>query len=349
MRVFCNTITEKFMRAALIVFLFSFCVSISVGQTEGKNIPLPDAHLKYKPEFSGLAAYRDSLLLLLPQYNGFTFNVDTVFRLYTLPLSDIGALIRGERTVLDSFGFYTFRNLVQVQKKLEKEWDGFEAVTVVGNELYFSVETSHSNYGGYILKGHLAGHEIVLDTSYHLAMPDPHIAYCDNAGFESLTYYPAGKKLLAIYEYNAYKKRSTGYVIRPSHDGLVKSFTLPRAFFRITDIAIEKNTVYAVNYYWGGEYDCYIKGRDADVKTEVPQVKNADLKDKAYSFGRIIKMNLHAKRRGWQVVIPWIDTNRANWEGIVRFGDGFLLVSDSNQTSPLDTKLTYFTAKALLK
>jgi hypothetical protein len=161
-----------------------------------------------------------------------------------------------------------------------------------------------------------------------------------NAGYECLT--TNGNKLLAAFEFN-YKGDSTNlYVIDTSLKGSVLPVALTPVPFRLTDITtVAPNKFLGINVYWNfngnmQHRESYYKDIDAAADTDLHHWKPNEC------FARIVEITTSGNKATWRTrkIIPANDC--INWEGIVPWRNGVLLISDDNKLPFLKTKLRYY-------
>ncbi|RAJ02383.1 hypothetical protein LX64_03395 [Chitinophaga skermanii] len=320
-------------------YLLLACCLLFVAPTfaqatkEGDTIPLPAAISSNFYEYSGLAKYNNELLLL-PQFKKCTGSDS----LYSISLEDVRKY-RTEKTPVTAYKSYSLTNLGEIYNKLSAEWEGFEAIAVNGNQVWLTVETHDGNPNCYVLTGIIDGNKIVLDPQNVLALKRPYD--CDNMGFECLTYFD--KHLLALYEDNASLVQPYGYWIDPVNNQTSK-INMPRLYFRITDICADKEYIYGINYYFGGkdDYKCYAAGKEKAIREAIPNLPER-LEGNDITFARIVRCHLGDGNGEWEEVMR-IRSTKTNWEGMVQYDKGFLLISDANNFNPkiLVTQLVYF-------
>jgi hypothetical protein len=347
---------NKFLSAStkclliLLHYLFLFILPQTVGaQNIQKEIPLPMSINGINQEFSGLAL-EDDRLYLLPQYGGQSgTKLNSDFVIYSIAIDSILNSIEGKDSSLLNFNVIQVRNLDRFPDSVTRYYQGFEAIVLRNDEVFLSMETNDRYGYCFVLKGELDRdrHQITLNTKDYLALKKP--SKIPNAGFESLAYSPVEHKLLAVFEFNGIQG-GTGYLVDTSLKA-AQEFVIPHLPFRITDIQIaDSGTVYGTNCYWNGDYRVYgqqeigaihqqFLGKEVpDLKTDIE--KNPSfLKDKQMSYGRIVKLNGNANA-DWEQLRK-VDTSANNWEGIVLFGKGALIITDANNNSSQRTTLAY--------
>jgi len=339
----------------LFSFLFIAAISsfgIAYGQNAYKNIPLPQSINGVNEEFSGMTMYKGRVYLE-PQYgNHKETKLDGDFYLYSLLADSIGRVIDGKDTLLTSYRTISVKNLNKLPDSVKAYYEGFEAIAIVNNTVYLSIETNDTYDYCFLLKGKLdvTKNEIIIDPEHFATLKRP--LRVDNAGFESVGWLPKEKKLLAYYEYNGEPKGGRGYLIDPDFTKAPEPIETPSLYFRITDIATTgDDKVYGINYFWNGDYNAYLnngvlKNQEENIKQAIPDLKagldadTAYLKQKSTSYGRIVMLNSREDKQ-WKQVTSAFPAPKNNWEGIALYRKGALIITDANRSSKQLTTFGY--------
>lgn len=309
------------------------------AQGKLQQLQLPYAINNVDQEFSGITQYKNRVYFL-PQYgNNKETKMSGSFNIYSISSDSINRAIAGT----DSLHYYRtlkVKNLSQLPNEMASHYQGFEAISIVNNQVYLSMETEDTHYYCYILKGTLdtARNNIYIDSKNFIRLR--RYPYVENAGYESLTYLPKGKKLLAYYEFNAMPNGGMAYLIDPSFKRSPQAIKTPFLYFRVTDMATAADgSLYAINYHYNGDYDSYLNNGilqhpEDKIKTTIPDLTQPTsndpdyLKDKTYA--RIITQKNYKDK--WQQVAT-IDGYKNNWEGITLFKKGALIITDANRSN----------------
>lgn len=321
------------------------CASTSVyAQNNFKAIALPPGINKLNEEFSGMTMY-DNRLYLLPQYgDNRQFKLDSPFTIYSILADSIGRVIDGKDQALTRYRSIRVTNLEKL-KPVVNHYQGFEAITIVNNTVFLSIETrceTDKNKFCYdycfILKGsfNASKNEILIDSVFQ-KLKRPVVIH--NAGFESLTWLPNEKKLLAYYEFNATQKGGNGYLIDTSLNKDPEQIKTPFLYFRVTDIAAnDDDKIYGVNYFWNGDYNNYLnndvlKNPEENIKKSIPDLNSSLVNNPDYlktnSYARIVMLN-NRNDKQWKQVTSAFPALKNNWEGIALYRKGALLITDAN-------------------
>lgn len=351
------------MKIAILLLLF-VCVQNAGAQRTPVSIELPSVLKRYGQEFSGMCISNQKLFLLPQLADIEPETVGKVF-LYTVSLSDIAActtqLSGCERPV--SVDSIELRNLQTcIQKIGGNHYEGLEAIAAIGNHFYFTVETKMKKGSKipfdeyYILKGILDNNACILTLDANsIALnnwlkQDPYSKDkrdYEQVGPEAIAPLDTNGNLLVILEYNKpFEKNTQAYQINPDSQTVTMLTAINPVDFRITDLTNDSGALYALNFYYGGEWEIYArhkqKNRQREIKNRVDPFDSERYNDKTYTFGRILKLDTKVTPWKWvsEVKIPFRE--KRNWEGLVKFGNGFLILSDDNKgANGLQTELVY--------
>ncbi len=338
----------KYLLQWVCMGLLLFCVD-AIAQNNYKTIPLPLQLRNINQEFSGMAQL-GSRIYLLPQYGShYETRLDGEFNLFSFKADSISRVIEGLDTALTTYRILKVRGLEKLPDGLKKIYQGFETLTFAGNYAYMAIETVDTAANCYLLRGVIdtITNEVVMDTKNYLTLPRPF--FISNAGFESITWLPKKKKLIAFYEFNARAGSNFAYLIDTSLTLPPKAVRTPFLYFRNTDaVTAPDGSIYAINYYWDGDYDKYLNNGfvnkpESYITRAIPSLKDSLAKNPQYlkekTFARIIRIKNY-KRKKWKEVTVF-NGFKNNWEGITLFKNGALVVSDANRSTKQITRLVY--------
>lgn len=322
---------------------------IARAQNVYKNIPLPKDISGVNEEFSGMTIYGNHLYLE-PQYGDHKeTKLDGDFALYRILTDSIGRVIDGQDTALTAYKTISVKKLNLLPDSVKANYEGFEAISIVNNTVFLSIETDDKYAYCFILKGKLdtVKGEVTIDPVHFISLQRyPSIS---NAGFESVTYLPKENKLLAYYEFNAMPKGGCGYLIDTSFNKAPEQLKTPFLYFRITDIAAASNGhIYGINYFWNGDYNAYlnndwVKNPEAAISKAIHELGGKLKADPGYlrnnPYAAIVTLDSR-KSKQWKYVRSF-DGVKNNWEGIALYKKGALIVTDANRSSKQAERLVY--------
>jgi hypothetical protein len=272
-------------------------------------------------------AWYEDFLILLPQYPH-RFGTDQVGAVFALSKEELISFIDG-----DNSGPLTPIEFPFISQGLEeriKGFEGYEAITFDGSEIYLTIEAKPAGMIGYLVSGTITSdlREIKLNTA-HLAEIKSQTDI-PNMSDEALIIF--GNRIISIHEAN-------GLNVNPAPVANLFSFGLhphePLAFpnieYRITDATSldDSGRFWAINYYYPG--DTKLRPNPDPFQT----LYGEGLTHSKYNtVERLVEFQF-----GYEGIIfngtPPIqlqlidDDNARNWEGIVRLDNrGFLLVTD---------------------
>lgn len=272
-------------------------------------------------------------LILLPQFPD-QFQADGVGRVFSIDKATLSAYLDGasaapiepEQIVFDTDGL----------PKALSGFEGFEAIAFDQDVVYVTVETRQSGgMLGYILRGAVSGDcsEIVLDPESRQEIPPQ--ANLSNMTDETIVI--SGQKVYTFYEAN-------GIHVNP--ESLAHVFDLdltplgtvefPNIEYRVTDgtAAAEDGSFWVFNYFYPG--DTKLKPGDDQIALSygIGQTHQT-----AEQVERIVEMQVTASGIVLLDVAPiylQLESEESfNWEGLVRMGEGFLIVTDEYPTTIL--------------
>lgn len=206
-----------------------------------------------------------------------------------------------------------------------KCYNGIEASVVIDSTIFFSIETAGEagchNKDCFIVKGYIKKRQgqnpiIKIDTSISIQKAPIYVTLNKDAGFEGLTFYK--QKLLAIFEYDSAGK-GFAYEIDTSLREKTQVSIPQMLNNRLADVSTLDN------YGLIGIDSHFNKDNSLQNKYDIVQIKT----DTIISLIEISK-----------------GKKELNWEGIVPFNDGFLLINDNKFVGDNDkTKLLYLLKK----
>ena len=274
-------------------------LSITDGQSY-IEVPLDGLITDRKQEISGMTTYKDNLILLPENRNGYYFYI---------PFDEIMNTLRTGDKILPIQKTFTTRKLKERYSGL----DGFEAIAFNGNDVYIMVEVRiDGKMAGLLLWGTIIPSTMEIDIPEENIMLIKPPAQIDNFSFESLTI--TDGQLIIIYETNGSKTidRPFQYVVNLD-DMSINKTPFPNIDFRLTDAtSVIDNRFWMINYYWIGDKETLGVPNDVGIERLVE-----------FKLG----YNGIERSSSEYITLDNLDDPH-NWEGLVRFGRGFLICTD---------------------
>ena len=274
-------------------------LSITDGQSY-IEVPLDGLITDRKQEISGMTTYKDNLILLPENRNGYYFYI---------PFDEIMNTLRTGDKILPIQKTFTTRKLKERYPGL----DGFEAIAFNGDDVYIMVEVRiDGKMAGLLLWGTIIPSTMEIDIPEENIMLIKPPAQIDNFSFESLTI--TDGQLIMIYETNGSKTidRPFQYVVNLD-DMSVNKTPFPHTDFRLTDAtSVIDNRFWMINYYWTGDKETLGVPNDVGIERLVE-----------------FKLGYNGIERSSSnyITLDNLDDPH-NWEGLVRFSNGFLICTD---------------------
>jgi hypothetical protein len=225
--------------------------------------------------------------------------------------------------------------------ELIKGYQGFESLAFDGQDVYLSIEAEPGDMEGYLVKGQMAADlsRITIDPQ-----PRPRMeaqADLSNMAFEATLLTQDG--VLVFYEANGAAANPKPYANHFGRDLSPRDpVTLEPLECRLTDVTTldEQNHFWALNYCWSENDDVL-----PDVDGLVQRFGEGQTHKLQKTTERLVKLRYspegitHTDTQPIYLELLPDDVGR-NWEGVVRMGEGFLIITDKFQ----DTTLAYVTA-----
>ncbi len=348
------------------LLLLLFLPACAGAQTDTVSIPLPPTLMQKGREFSGLYLFNQKLLFL-PQFADINAAMDEDVFIYTVNLPAIAACTTRQNRCIEPVAADSIilRNLQSLIRRIGMEkYAGLEAVATVGNRFYFTVETQihrNSKIPGdnyYTFQGTFdsAANTISLDSTY-FTLPNwlktdsfaNQKSNFEQVGPEAMAPLDSASHLLVLLEYNyPFEGNTKAFKISHGADSLTTLSAIKPVDFRVTDLTNSGGTLYALNFYYGDEWNIYaqhpgLNRPEWQIKARAGKFNTDQHKKKSYTFGRILRLDTNSNPWQWNEEIDEIPfVAKRNWEGVAKFGNGFLIISDDNKgKSELKTHLLY--------
>jgi hypothetical protein len=302
-------------------------------ESEVQAIPLLGPASQDRAEISGMAWCGEELILL-PQYPD-RFEKDgttSVFGITQVALEDYFSGANKDGIEPDLIPFDTGG-----MEQTLAGFEGFEAIVFNGTNFYVSIEARQADgMMGYLVKGTVASDcsQLVIDPDSLVSIPPQ--ADIGNMSHETLVIYQ--NNLYVIYEANGVNVNPdpVAHVFDLSLEAH-STIDLPNIEYRITDATEPKESgvFWAINYFFPGDA--------SDLEPAADQIalvygvgvthQESDPVERLLAFC-IDKYGVQLVDQT-PIYLELLDDDSRNWEGIVQFRDGFLLVTDKFPTTIL--------------
>lgn len=349
------------MKYLFVFVAFLFYMNKSTAQA----ISLPQEHPIYLNdsidnsyfEFSGIAKWKN-YILLIPQHRSASDN----YHIVCVDTTSIDSVINHKTLLAAKTAKLIFNNSLEtiynaIKKSIlpRNDFGGFEGAVVVNNNIFLTVETDSLCY---VVKGSIDGKtmQINFEPNDTMSLPKPDYTF-GNAGFESIAYLPQQNKLIAAYENNTITSAPTAFTFTTNlQNKQAVTFTKP-LLFRLTDMNfVAGNTLLGLNHYYRDYIDtltCGVIPKGANtlkneycyyVASHLVQAKQemSANPQQAY-FTRVVQLSFHNNTLDWRIK-KIISYSSDNWEGILPYKKGILLVVDGRPPG-VPCKLSYFELK----
>ena len=300
----------------------------TLSESEVSIFPLAGELAEKRAELSGLAWYKNNLILLpqYPQlykenYDGALFSV-TKEELQSCKDGNYKKHLSYKKIEMDFNG---------LDKSLIREGSGFESVAFYGKDVFFTIESGgHFNTYGNVIKGVIDEEKNIIKLfpeSIKKIEPQAHIS---NLSEEAITLYQ--KKIYTFYEANGHNVAANP-VVHTFDYSLNPIGTIPieNIEYRITDATYPDSSgnFWAINYLWPDDASDLLPAGDKEFR----KFGVGESQQKNEIVERLIELKIDAdkiSRTNEAPIYLKLDTENGsrNWEGIVRFGQGFILVTD---------------------
>ena len=348
------------------VIFFLLLLSVVCVSAEAQRIRLPseyainlyDSINQSHYEFSGLARWRNTVLLISQHRSA-----QDSYEVVAIDTASIDSVLQGKALFAQKTTKLVFSlNLGAVYDAIKKaslprtDFGGIEAAVVVGDEIFFAIETDTLCY---VIKGTIdaASRQINFAPSDTLSLPKPDYTF-GNAGFESLAYLPNRHRLIAIYENNAVTAAPTAFTFTTMLTGKQAAMFTKPLLFRLTDISYAGgNALLGINHYYrdyAQQIACGVMAPGANtlkneycyyVAAHLPQAtKEMHADPRQTSFTRIVELTVNKNNEiSWKEkkIISYSSDNR---EGTLPYKTGVLMVVDGRPPG-VPCQLSFFDLK----
>jgi hypothetical protein len=311
-----------------IVVLFATQLFGQAATSVVQPINLPEELRSANNQFSGL--YKKGNKLWLMSESRVQEKLESV--VYAIRLKQLKACIEDSTLTpqFEKIEIVGLEKLVEIMKAQNEVFEGLEAISVKGKNVYLSVETETPSTYAYILKGRYKKGKIWLNENGFLPVVKPvaaNGAAIYNAAFESIAV--VKKRLHIFFEYNYFEGNNYVYSYNLKLDPASKDSAIINPMpFRMSDVYYEgKGQYVGINtFYKGGGKDTINRPRAND------SVANTIVLGKSgyRNYSRLVSLVDNGKSFKWETFceLPAKWADGFNWEGVAPFNGGYLIVND---------------------
>lgn len=289
------------------------------------EIPLNGEISNSNSEISGLCWFGNKLILL-PQFpNSFNADYGKIFfieknRLLNFILGKSKEPILPDYLSIDLSDFDEFFG----------PGSGFEAITTKDNYVYFTIESM--NFGkteSLLVMGVIDSINKTISLNKESLTKDPSELFIHNISDESILFH--NDKIIPIYEVFGKNKNSNPQV-SVFNDKLqfIKKIPFPNIEYRITDVTSVDDTgnFWAINYFYPRDFKKLNPAKDElFLKHGIGKSHiNYEQVERLVEF-KILEDKI-VINDSEPIYIELQENESRNWEGIVRFDDGFIIATD---------------------
>ena len=306
----------------------------TVAERPVMEIALDSPVAAAKAEVSAMAWCGDTLILV-PQYPA-RFQNEGQASVFAIPKAALEAYVGGSSTDAIEPAMIPFY-VGDLANRIDG-FEGFEAITFEGDIVYVTIESHDGDeMVGYLVRGSVIGDcaGIVLDPD--LMTPIQPQADLSNMTDETIIVY--GDRIYTVYEANGVNVNldPVAHVFSLDLEPL-EAIPFPSIEYRVTDATVPDadGIFWAINYFYPG--DTKLKPGTDEIAVEYGL---GDTHQELDQVERLIALQITEEGITFAGIAPIyleLDTDyddSRNWEGLVRFGEGFLLVTDEYPTTIL--------------
>ncbi len=310
-------------------------IVLSIQTAFGQLMPAQDIRLpsflatsKKAYEFSSMARWGDRILII-PAMKAAdvteTLALPDVYSIYYMTAKEANRGIADENYEVQvdsidvdmvSFDFFV---------KSKPDYDGIEGAAIAGDFFFFVLRTTNDNDKCYIARAHMKNSsggrsKLVFDKTHPIRKSVK--GRDDDQGFESIAVLP-DSTLMAVLGFS--ETKGTLFYKLSVNLGI-----LGTGFFPILKATKRSDMYPQYNRLW----DMTTDGKGLVGITRI-------FKDVSNSYSELVSLNL--KDGKYETIGSLcLDDCADNWEGLLRFNDGWLVLSDNKFDDTVKTRLTFF-------
>jgi len=309
----------KLLKQYKLILLF-ICLTHSFSQEiKEKIIPLSGIITAPNQEISGLDWYKDNLVLLPENLNGFVFIIPKEKIIKSIKIKSPGPI----SPVVNIFKTPNYSKTI-------KGFEGFESIAFYNDKFFITIEARDDDgMKSYLAWGKINSNSLNMtihkDSLKEIKTP----IQVKNMTYESALIYK--KNLILLYEANGRNLQSK--ITQPNVSFLnhsISSIEFPNIEYRITDVTRLdiNNKFWAINYFWPGDKKRLKPSKDLILTKHIEGAthKQSEIVERLIQFKIEEDKIILTNKKPIQLKL---DKKSRNWEGIVRLEDkGFLIATD---------------------
>jgi hypothetical protein len=302
------------------LFLFFICLTYSFSQElEEKVIPLSGIITDPNQEISGLDWYKDNLVLLPENLNGFVFIIPKKKIIKSIELKNPPPIF----PEVNSFKTPNYAKTI-------KGFEGFESIAFNNDKFFVTIEAKDDDgMKSYLAWGKINSNSLNMtihkDSLKEIKTP----IQVKNMTYESTLIYE--ENIILLYEANG--KNLHSKITQPNISLLnhsISSIEFPNIEYRITDVTRLdiNNKFWAINYFWPGDKKRLKPSKDLILTkhSEGASHRQSEIVERLVQFEIEEDKIISTDKKPIQLKL---DKKSRNWEGIVQLEDkGFLIATD---------------------
>lgn len=302
----------------LLLFFICLCYSFS-QEIKEKVIPLSGIITDPNQEISGLDWYKDNLVLLPENLNGFVFIIPKEKIVKSIEL-------KSPAPILPEVNTFKTPNY----SKTIKGFEGFESIAFNNDKFFVTIEAKDdSGMKSYLAWGKIDRNSLNMtihkDSLKEIKTP----IQVKNMTYESALIYK--ENIILLYEANGRNLQSK--ITQPNISLLnhsISSIKFPNIEYRITDATKVdiNNKFWAINYFWPGDKKRLKPSQDLILSKhkEGASHSQSEIVERLIQFKIEKNKIISTSKKPIQLKL---DKKSRNWEGIVQLEDkGFLIATD---------------------
>lgn len=304
-----------------------------IAESPVQEIPMNGPAADSRAEISGMAWCGENLILL-PQYPMIYKDENQAGYVFSIPKSALQEYLTGEgdQTLLPEMKPFDTKGI----ERSILGFEGFESLTFYQDQVFLTIESRQGDQMvGYLVRGSILGNcdGLTLRSEEPLALAPQ--ADLGNMSDETLVIYE--DRLYTIYEANGVNVNpdpaAHRFDLSLDPEG---ALPLPNIEYRVTDAtqADPQGEFWAINYFFPGDTKLEPGADQIAIRHGLGESHQGQ-----HQVERLVALKIAGDAINMvdrpPIYLTLSGAVSRNWEGIVRYGEGFLLVTDEHPTTIL--------------